>query len=114
MLLPASAVAYWMTALRYPQVPGSPTFTLAWTIFLESRVPDPCWAVRSHSKGRSFLSIRPRTRSASKWLVGTWHGMSLVSCTGYAVLTLMRVGFCRPGSSRPGGGVPCTRSRSSF
>ena len=30
--------------------------------------------------------------------------MSLVSCTGYAVLTLMRVGFCRPGSSRPGGG----------
>ena len=64
-LLPASAAAYWMTALRYPQVPGSPTFTLAWTIFLESRVPDPCWAVRSHLKERSFLSIRPRTRSAS-------------------------------------------------
>ena len=55
--------------------------------------------------GRVFcLSDHGLGLRISGWLVrGAGHvghctpdGLSLVSCTGYAVLTLMRVGFCRP------------------
>ena len=66
------------------------------------------------------LSVHGLGLRFSGWLVrGASHtghctpdGMSLVSCTGYAVLTLMRVVFCRPGSSRPGGNAPTPGHRS--
>ena len=49
-------------------MPGGPTFTLAWTIFLEPRVPDPCC---SHSKEEEF-SVYPSTDSVCDLVVG-WY-----------------------------------------